>query len=95
MRVVKEVKTMLEGMKKDNSEQDSVGKKDDDDDNTITCPTVCEDSPGICSYLLTFCSLLIIMATLPFSLLYTVKVVQVFLPTLHSIAEISSPLAGV
>ena len=91
MRVVKEVKTMLEGMKKDNSEQDSVGKKDDDDDNTITCPTVCEDSPGICSYLLTFCSLLIIMATLPFSLLYTVKVVQVFLPTLHSIVEISSP----
>ena len=93
MRVAKEVKAMLEGMKKDNS--DSVGKKDDFDDNTITCPTVCEDSPGICSYLLTFCSLLIIMATLPFSLLYTVKVVQVFLPTLHSIVEISSPLAGV
>jgi len=61
MRVIKEVMTLLEGMKKDNSEQDSA---------------VCEDSPGICSYLLTFCSLLIIMATLPISLLYTVKVVQ-------------------
>ena len=38
---------------------------------------VCDESPGICSYLLTFCSTLLIAATLPFSLLYTVKVVQV------------------
>ena len=39
--------------------------------------SVCDESPGICSYLLTFCSILMIAATLPFSLLYTVKVVQV------------------
>ena len=83
MRVIKEVITMLEGLKKDNSEQDSAGKNDDDDD-ILTCSSVCEDSPGICSYLLTFCSLLIIMATLPFSLLYTVKVVQVMITLLCS-----------
>jgi len=37
---------------------------------------VCEESPGICSFVLTICSILIVVATLPFSLLYTVKVVQ-------------------
>ena len=37
----------------------------------------CEEGPGICSYLMTICSVLMIMATFPLSLLFTVKVVQV------------------
>merc|ERR1719320_1958841 len=38
--------------------------------------TVCEEGPGICSHLLTLFSILLIMATMPLSLLWTVKVVQ-------------------
>ena len=38
---------------------------------------VCDESPGLVSYFLTICSLLLVLVTLPFSLLYTVKVVQV------------------
>jgi len=37
---------------------------------------VCEESPGIVSYFLTLVSLLLVIVTLPVSLLYTVKVVQ-------------------
>merc|ERR1712218_513289 len=37
---------------------------------------VCEEAPGICAHLLTLFSLLIILVTLPFSLLMVVKVVQ-------------------
>ena len=37
----------------------------------------CDETPGICSLLLTLGSLLIVLATLPLSLLYTIKVVQV------------------
>merc|ERR1719471_1471109 len=37
---------------------------------------VCEEAPGICSHLLTLFSLLLIIITLPFSLLMVVKVVQ-------------------
>merc|ERR1711936_878565 len=36
----------------------------------------CEEGPGLCSFLLTIASVLIILGTLPLSLLYTVKVVQ-------------------
>ena len=39
--------------------------------------SVCEESPGVVSYILTIFSLLLVLVTLPFSLLYTVKVVQV------------------
>ena len=39
--------------------------------------SVCEESPGVVSYFLTIISLLLVLVTLPFSLLYTVKVVQV------------------
>ena len=38
---------------------------------------VCEESPGVVSYFLTIVSLLLVLVTLPVSLLYTVKVVQV------------------
>jgi len=36
----------------------------------------CEEGPGMCALILTLCSVLMIMATLPVSLLFTVKVVQ-------------------
>jgi len=38
--------------------------------------TECEETPGICSFMITLGSLLIVLATLPFSLFYTIKVVQ-------------------
>jgi hypothetical protein len=41
--------------------------------------SVCEEAPGICAHLLTLFSILIIVVTLPFSLLMVVKVVQVCL----------------
>ena len=37
----------------------------------------CDEGPGICSHLMTLFSILLIMATMPLSLLWTVKVVQV------------------
>ena len=38
--------------------------------------SACEEGPGLCSYLMTIISFLLIIATLPLSLLYTIKVVQ-------------------
>ena len=38
--------------------------------------SACEEGPGLCSFLLTIVSFILIVATLPFSLLYTIKVVQ-------------------
>ena len=49
-----------------------------------TCPD-CEETPGVCSLLLTLGSVLIVLATLPFSLLYTIKVVQVHLSPVRSL----------
>jgi len=46
------------------------GKKPDEDTRA------CDEGPGICSHLLTLFSILLIMATMPLSLLWTVKVVQ-------------------
>ena len=37
----------------------------------------CEEGPGICSVLLTVLSILLVIATLPLSLFFIVKVVQV------------------
>merc|ERR1719216_744651 len=36
----------------------------------------CEEGPGLCTHLITIASVLIILGTLPLSLLFTVKVVQ-------------------
>ena len=36
----------------------------------------CDEGPGVCSHLMTIISFLLIIATLPLSLLYTIKVVQ-------------------
>merc|ERR1711936_1004096 len=44
--------------------------------SNTTLAQACEEGPSVCSHLLTFCSLLLIIITLPLSLLYTVKVVQ-------------------
>ena len=38
----------------------------------------CEEGPGICSLLLTVFSILLVVATLPFSLVFVIKVVQVW-----------------
>ena len=46
---------------------------------TFIC-SVCDEGPGICAHLMTMISILLIMATLPFSLLMAVKVVQVCHP---------------
>ena len=46
---------------------------------------VCEEGPGICALILTACSMLLIVVTLPASLLFTVKVVQVVLIILHNL----------
>ena len=43
----------------------------------ILCPVsaaACEEGPGVCSCLLTLVSLLMVLATLPLSLLFTIKV---------------------
>ena len=44
--------------------------------NTNSIIAACEEGPGVCSLLLTVVSFIMIVATLPFSLLYTIKVVQ-------------------
>ena len=41
------------------------------------CVAVCEEGPGICSLLLTLGALLLIVASLPISLVLVIKVVQV------------------
>ena len=41
----------------------------------MICP-VCEEGAGVCATLLTIVSLIIIVASLPFSLFFVVKVVQ-------------------
>ena len=39
--------------------------------------SVCDEGPGICAHMLTLVSMLLIMATLPLSLIMAIKVVQV------------------
>ena len=39
--------------------------------------TACEEGQGICAHLMVVCSILLIIITLPFSLVFVVKVVQV------------------
>ena len=34
----------------------------------------CEEGPGVCSFLISLASILVILATLPLSLLFTIKV---------------------
>ena len=41
-------------------------------------PALCSEGPDICAVLLTMISVLLIIITLPFSLLWSIKVVQVF-----------------
>ena len=37
----------------------------------------CDEGPGVCSVILTLVSVILVFVTLPFSLLFVVKVVQV------------------
>ena len=43
----------------------------------IVSISACEEGPGICAHLITLFSMLLIAASLPFSLCFVVKVVQV------------------
>ena len=52
------------------------------------CGAACEEGPGLFAHLLTLLSLVIIILTLPVSLVWVVKVVQVLLLLhQHSISE--------
>ena len=42
----------------------------------ICCISACEEAQGLCANLLVLCSLLLVLATLPFSLCLVIKVVQ-------------------
>ena len=46
-------------------------------DHDNVSPGSCEEGPGLCAHFITFISLLIILATLPISLCFVIKVVQV------------------
>ena len=39
---------------------------------------VCEEGPGICAHLITVAALFMVVTTLPLSLLFVIKVVQVY-----------------
>ena len=39
---------------------------------------MCEEGPGICAHLLTVAALFMVVTTLPLSLLFVIKVVQVY-----------------
>ena len=45
--------------------------------NVTTCNSACEEGPGVCALALTVFSLLLIIVSLPLSLFFVVKVVQV------------------
>ena len=38
--------------------------------------SACDEGPGLCAHLITFLSILLVFVTIPFSLCFTVKVVQ-------------------
>jgi hypothetical protein len=40
-------------------------------------PPACEEGPGICAHLITVAALFMVVTTLPFSLCFVIKVVQV------------------
>ena len=48
---------------------------------------VCDDGTSLCAMALTMCSMLMIMVTLPLSLLLTIKVVQVWFKRLYYKSE--------
>ena len=66
------------GTRKDTPQDDRGEKgKTCNELNFIFYSPDCDETSGVCSFLLTVGSLLMVMVTLPFSLFYTVKVVQV------------------
>ena len=55
---------------------------------------MCAESPTLCAHLLTLASFLLILVTLPLSLLYSIRVVQVTLTSRLEL-ETSLPYFGV
>ena len=49
-------------------------------------PIQCEEGPGVVAYLLTLGSFLLVAASLPFSLFFVVKVVQVVSASIYCLA---------
>ena len=49
-------------------------------------PIQCEERPGVVAYLLTLGSFLLVAASLPFSLFFVVKVVQVVSASIYCLA---------
>ena len=55
---------------------DNKGSQVDDNKFFVAYEVACEEGPGLFAHLLTFLSLLLILLTLPISLVWVVKVVQ-------------------
>ena len=55
---------------------DNKGSQVDDNKFVAAYEVACEEGPGLFAHLLTFLSLLLILLTLPISLVWVVKVVQ-------------------
>ena len=51
---------------------------------------MCAESPTLCAHLLTLASFLLILVTLPLSLLYSIRVVQVSLASRLVLEKVSS-----
>ena len=81
MRSLIKGRHILEGMTKATTETETKGNSLIKLKSNPSFPwfSECEETLGICSVLLTIGSILMVMATLPFSLFYTVKVVQVIM----------------
>ena len=61
---------------KDTESQDKIGKTIPSSSSSLTPSPACEEGQGICAHLMVVCSILLILVTLPFSLVFVVKVVQ-------------------
>ena len=61
---------------KDTESEDKIGKTIPASSSFLTPSSACEEGQGVCAHLMVVCSILLILVTLPFSLVFVVKVVQ-------------------
>ena len=63
---------------KDNESEEKIGKSTKSEPMTVICLSpACEEGQGVCAHLMVIGSILLILVTMPFSLVFVVKVVQV------------------
>ena len=63
---------------KDNESEEKIGKSTKSEPMTVFCLSLaCEEGQGVCAHLMVIGSILLILVTMPFSLVFVVKVVQV------------------